>query len=148
MANRRKKDRPALTLFAYLAQTLGRPVQSDRDLLTLVEQRLPPQTVEALTSVGLSDAEVYRLVLPRRTLTHRLARREPLTQTESDRVVRVARITGLAQKVFADSAAALRWLRKPQRQFGGRRPLELLSTEVGARLVEEKLYQIDHGMAA
>jgi putative toxin-antitoxin system antitoxin component (TIGR02293 family) len=67
---------------------------------------------------------------------------------ESDRAVRLARITALAEEVFGSEEKAFRWLRKPKRRFGSRTPLEMLGTEAGARLVEEMLYQIDEGMAA
>jgi putative toxin-antitoxin system antitoxin component (TIGR02293 family) len=124
------------------------PVRSDQDLARLVEARLPVQAATALLAHGLRDAELYALVLPRRTLAHRRARAEPLTAEESDRLVRVARLTSLAETVFGDEQRAGRWLRKPKRSLDGRAPLEQLATEAGARLVEEALFRIDHGLAA
>ena len=56
---------------------------------------------------------------------------------ESDKVVRIARITALAEKVFGNEEKAFRWLRKPKRRFASRTPLEVLATEAGAQLVEE-----------
>jgi putative toxin-antitoxin system antitoxin component (TIGR02293 family) len=101
-----------------------------------------------LRSSGLTDEEIYSLVVPRRTLTHRRARREALSRDESDRVVRVARVLGLCVEVFGEPERGWRWLRAAKRQFRGRAPLDLLVTEAGARLVEELLYRIDEGMAA
>jgi putative toxin-antitoxin system antitoxin component (TIGR02293 family) len=123
-------------------------LKSDRDLVLLVEERLGTNAIEGLRRGGLSDEEIYTIVMPRRTLTHRRAKRESLSREESDRVVRVARIAALAEEVFADEDRAWRWLRAPKRQFQGRTPLQLLATEAGARLVEELLYRIDDGMAA
>jgi uncharacterized protein (DUF2384 family) len=48
----------------------------------------------------------------------------------------------------APDGRAGRWLRKPKRSLDGRAPLEQLATEAGARLVEEALFRIDHGLAA
>jgi putative toxin-antitoxin system antitoxin component (TIGR02293 family) len=123
-------------------------LKSDRDLVLLVEERLGTNAIEGLRRGGLSDDEIYTIVMPRRTLTHRRAKREALSREESDRVVRVARIAALAEEVFADEDRAWRWLRAAKRQFQGRTPLQLLATEAGARLVEELLYRIDDGMAA
>jgi putative toxin-antitoxin system antitoxin component (TIGR02293 family) len=123
-------------------------IESEKDLLRLVENRLSIQAIGALSKYGLTDSEIYTLIIPRRTLAHRKLKREPLSQEESERVVRVARIIALAETVFGDPAQALRWLRKPKRRFEGRTPLELLATETGARLVEEMLYQIDAGLFA
>ena len=123
-------------------------LRTDQDLLKLVEQRLPSRVVEALRQSGLTDDEVYALVVPRRTLTHRRARREALSRDESDRVVRVARVVALCGEVFGERERGWKWLRDAKRQFQGRSPVELLATEAGARLVEELLYRIDEGMAA
>lgn len=123
-------------------------LRSDRDLARLVEDRLPLTSVESLTNHGISDEEIYSFIVPRRTLVHRKSRHESLTHEESDRAVRIARITSLAEEVFGDDAKAARWLRKPKARFEGRAPLDLLKTEAGARLVEEFLLQLDYGFAA
>ena len=123
-------------------------LRSDLDLARLVDARLPLTSIESLSSHGMSDEEIYSFILPRRTLAHRKSRSEALTHDESDRAVRIARITSLAEEVFGEDAKAGRWLRKPKSRFDGRTPLEMLRTEAGARLVEEMLMQLDYGFAA
>jgi len=123
-------------------------LHSDSDLARLVEERLPLSSVDSLSENGLSDEEIYRYIVPRRTLVHRKSKREPLTHEESDRAVRIARISVLAEEVFGDDAKAARWLRKAKERFEGRTPLEVLRTEAGARLVEEMLLQLDYGVFA
>lgn len=136
-------------LFKRVQEILGvHRLRSDHDLLRLVEERLATGAIEGLRRSGLTDDEIYSLVVPRRTLTHRRARREALSREESDRAVRLARIAALAEQVFGDGERAWRWLRASKRQFHSRSPLQLVATEAGARLVEELLYQIDEGMAA
>lgn len=132
-----------------MQEILGiRRLKTDRDLVKLVEQRLPIHAIESLGRHGLTDEEIYGLVLPRRTLAHRRSRREALSRDESDRVVRLARIAALTEHVFGGPDRSWRWLRAPKRQLQGRSPLQLVATEAGARLVEELLYRIDEGMAA
>ena len=139
----------AATLYTRLGGKLGvSRIRSDRDLASLVEKQLPPETIRSLVSGGLSDAEAYRLIVPRRTLAHRVAKHQPLSKEESDKAVRVARIAALAEQVFGETERAWRWLRKPKRRFDGRTPVDMLATEAGARLVEELVFQIDDGMAA
>ena len=123
-------------------------LRTEQDLVTLVEQRLSSRAIDTLRQSGVTDEEIYSIVVPRRTLTHRRARREALSRDESDRVVRVARVVALCEKVFGERERSWRWLRSAKRQFQGRAPLQLLATEVGARLVEELLYRVDEGMAA
>lgn len=123
-------------------------LRSEKDLVKLVEEGLATDAIEGLRRSGMTDKEIFSLIVPRRTLTHRRARREALSPDESDKAVRLARMTALAEHVFGDRGRALPWLRIAKRQFGGRSPLQLMATEAGARLVEELLYRIDEGMAA
>lgn len=137
------------SLLKRVQQILGvQRLSSDQDLLKVVEDRLPTGSVEGLKRSGLTDDEIYLLIVPRRTLTHRRTRREALSREESDRAVRLARIAALAEHVFGDSTRGWHWLRGEKRQFQSRSPLQLMVTEAGARLVEELLYRIDEGMAA
>lgn len=137
------------TLLKRVQEMLGVPrLRSDQDLVKLVEDGLAIGAIEGLRRSGLTDEEIYSLIVPRRTLTHRRARREALSREESDRAVRLARIAALAEHVFGDSKRAWHWLRAGKRHFQGRSPLQLMVTEAGARLVEELLYRIDEGMAA
>ena len=139
---------PAL-FFRRIETKLGvNPLRSDKDLAKLVEQRLPLTVVDSLSRNGITDEEIYSLILPRRTLAHRKSRLELLTHEESDRAVRIARISSLAEEVFGEDLKAARWLRKPKSRFEGRSPFELLSSEAGARLVEEMLLQLDYGFTA
>lgn len=142
-------QREAAMFYRRIEGKLGvTTLRSDLDLARLVDARLPLTSVESLSSHGMSDEEIYSFILPRRTLAHRKSRSEALTHDESDRAVRIARITSLAEEVFGEDAKAGRWLRKSKSRFDGRTPLEMLRTEAGARLVEEMLMQLDYGFAA
>jgi putative toxin-antitoxin system antitoxin component (TIGR02293 family) len=135
--------------FRRMERKLGtRNLTSDNDLARLVEDRLPLTAVDSLSASGLTDDEIYTYIVPRRTLLHRKTKCEPLTHDESDRAVRIARISSLAEQVFGDDAKAGRWLRKPKQRFAGRTPMEVSRTEAGARLVEEMLLQLDYGIVA
>lgn len=52
-------------------------------------------------------------------------------------------VVELAGRVFGGAAMAAEWLEQPRLQLGGLTPMEVLSTEGGARRVEELLAQID-----
>lgn len=130
-------------------RVLHRLVRSDLDLIEVVRDGLPVETVEQLIErKALTREEVYRFIIPRRTLAHRKARHEPLSAEESDRATRIARVLALAADTFANEAKASGWLREPSPALGGRVPLDLLDTEGGARLVEQELVRIAHGIFA
>ena len=116
------------------------------------------ETVEAGLSVmtmanfvaasGIPLKDIFEVVIPARTLKHRKARKEPLTSDESDKLVRLIRVYDQAVQVLGDKEKALYWLSEPKRRFDGRAPIQMLRTDLGARMVEEMLGQIDYGMFA
>jgi putative toxin-antitoxin system antitoxin component (TIGR02293 family) len=112
-----------------------------------VHNRLSVEVVDRLLMEGMTKQEVS-LVLPARTLAHRRANGEALTIDESDHAVRLARVLAQAVSVFGDKIRALAWLRQSLKRFEGRTPLEMLVSDVGSRLVEEALIQIDEGFFA
>jgi putative toxin-antitoxin system antitoxin component (TIGR02293 family) len=123
-------------------------LRSDRDLAKLVQERLPTSVIQSLRETGLAEAEVQDLIISSKALAQREAAQQPLTKEESDRAVRVARIMSLTSHVFGEPERGWRWLRKSKRQFDGQTPMQMLGTEAGARVVEELIAQIEHGMGA
>ncbi|CCV06175.1 conserved hypothetical protein [Mesorhizobium metallidurans STM 2683] len=103
--------------------------------------------VEGLRQIGFSNDEIFQIVGPRRTLARRKERNETLTIAESDRVVRLERISAMADRVFGNHEKAQRWLRKRSRVLN-ETPINLMQSETGAVLVEEELHRIDHGIFA
>ena len=129
------------------AEALGGLPTSLHELRGRLEEGLPFPVLEAVRdTLGLSRAEVLSaLGITDRTLVRR-KKEERLHATESDRLFRLARIASLAVEVLEDVEKARRWLHKPNRALGGCVPLELVTTEIGARQVEELLLRIDHGV--
>lgn len=129
------------------SDSLGREVESELDLVRLVRSGLPPSALETVIDRGvLTRREAERLIIPRRTLAHRKSRGESLTTDESDKLARVVRVAALAEETFQSEEKAHGWLRDANRALGGERPIDLLETEGGARLVEQILGRIAHGV--
>jgi putative toxin-antitoxin system antitoxin component (TIGR02293 family) len=107
-----------------------------------------PAHVESLKERGFSSDELSRIVAPRRTLARRKELRQYLSAAESDRVLRLQRVSDMADRVFASPEKAQRWLRKENRALDRARPIDLLMSETGAHMVEQELHRIDFGMLA
>ena len=97
---------------------------------------------------GLRPADIYEVVLPARTLKHRKARNEPLSLDESDKLARLIRVFNQSVRTFGASDKAREWLNAPKKRFADRTPIQMLRTEIGGRMVEEMLGQIEYGMFA
>ncbi|MBU6422909.1 MAG: DUF2384 domain-containing protein [Chloroflexi bacterium] len=114
-----------------------------------MEAGLPYGSLEAvITRFRLSRGELAdALRLPPRTLARR-KREHRLRTDESDRLVRFARIAAEADRILGGEDKAGEWLRRPNGAFGGRRPLELLRTDLGTRQVEGVLGRIEFGVVS
>ena len=133
------------SLFSVLITQGG--MASDMDVVKLVHNRLPVSVIDRLIAEGVTKQEID-MIAPPRTIAHRRANAESLTVEESDRAVRLARIVAQTESVFGNKDKAMGWLRRPMKRFEGGSPIEMLTTEVGSRLVEEALVQIDEGFFA
>jgi putative toxin-antitoxin system antitoxin component (TIGR02293 family) len=131
---------------AHLGPLIGIAPTSDFNLAEIVESGLPLASLTQLRERGLTATELSDIVISPRTLKHRKARNEPLSQEETDRAVRVARIVALAEDVFGNHDKALLWLRSPDDRLASRTPLNMLQTESGGRLVESMLWALDEGI--
>jgi putative toxin-antitoxin system antitoxin component (TIGR02293 family) len=132
---------------ALIGEWLGvETPSSESDLLQIVEDRFTTGVINRLISLGLERAELDSVVIASRTLQHRRSRHEKLSVEESDRVLRIARVLSRAENTYGSRERALAWLRRPIQRLNNRSPRSLLTTETGARIVEDTLTQIDEGM--
>ena len=125
---------------------LKRRLSRNIDLQAAIREGFPQRVIEELMrAAGLSIKELAAcLDLSPRSLQRR--RREGrLARYESDRVYRLARIVALAKSSLGGRDAATRWLKRPNRALGGKAPLAVIDTELGARSVENVLGRIAFG---
>ena len=117
--------------------------------LAHIEAGVPLSAIAAFVAgSGIPMKDVYKIVIPARTLKHRREKKQTLTRDESDKLARLARVFDYAVRVFGEPDRAMRWLSRPKHRFDERTPIEMLHTETGARGVEEMIGQIEYGMFA
>jgi putative toxin-antitoxin system antitoxin component (TIGR02293 family) len=130
-------------------KVLGRGIRNEIEVEECVRQGLPLGVLDAiLEREVLHSSELYEWIIPRRTLAHRVKKKQRLSLEESNRISRVARIYALAVETFGDDDKARHWLRRPLRPLSGRTAMRMLETELGAHQVEILLGRIAHGIAA
>ena len=98
-------------------------------------------------SLDLSAKELAGLIqISPRTLARRKGHGR-LRPDESDRLVRVARVFGRAIDLFeGDAKGARTWLAKGNAALGGVSPLEMVTSEVGAREIDGLIGRLEHGV--
>ncbi len=122
--------------------------KGSRDAIEATRRGLDTGKIDELVKSGRANlAEIDRLVLPRKTLSHR-RKIGVLTPEQSDRLIRLVRVIAAAEETFGSQEKAARWLRRPTTALDGDAPISLLDTGEGSRQVEHLLARIDHGLAA
>ena len=155
-ASASKADTIAEPAAPYVVDQTGHPalggdlsrLANDGGVLDLVREGLPYSVLVELTvAIGVSQKDLARVVgIPATTLGRR-KRAGRLTPAESDRLVRIARLTDMVLALMrGDAAAARRWLNTPQDIFDDETPLHRASTETGGREVEQLIGRLRHGV--
>lgn len=118
-------------------------------LVQQIREGFPIEFVENLAKLaGVDLDELAELgVIPRRTLAHS-KQTQQFSPTQSDRAARFFRLFQKAKGTFGSEERAMHWLKRSTKPLQDNAPVSLLDTEEGARLVEDLLTRIDHGIAA
>lgn len=132
---------------AYVA-LLGLRTHDPAQLHLRVREGLSYEAFERLQRVlDLPASETTGLLqIPSRTLARRkeAGRLDP---DESDRLIRLARLVGLALQLFEGDLDETRsWLGTAQVALAGQTPLAFATTEIGAREVENLIGRLEHGI--
>lgn len=130
-------------------KVLKRRIRNLDELRGAVEAGLPYASLEAvIDKFGLGRQEAAAaLNLPQRTIARR-KKEQRLQADESDRLLRLARISAQAAATLGSEVKAAHWLRRPNRALGNRAPLDLIDSDIGTRQIEEILGRIEHGIVS
>ena len=116
--------------------------------LNAAKKGLPFSRLERLRDMlGLTLAETGAIIgMSPRTVARRNEEGR-LDLDESTRLMRVAQLIKQAMELLQNHEPSVRgWMTHEQWGLGGRRPIDLMRTEIGARAVETLLGQIAHGI--
>ena len=136
---------------AKIAQLLGlgRRITSVKQLDDQVSAGLPKASLAAVArhvyGASTDATALMQQVIPAATF-HR--RGDVLKPQEGERVERLARVIVTAEQVWDSPEDARVFLSTGHAMLGGKRPIEVALTELGARRVEQLLWSLFHGVAA
>jgi putative toxin-antitoxin system antitoxin component (TIGR02293 family) len=126
---------------------LKRDIRSLADLAEAVQRGLPKKAFEhAIGEIAGDEVERRRMIysfIPRATYQ----RRAKLSPEESQLAERLARVFATAEYVLDSKAGARHFMMGPHLLLDGKRPYDIAKTELGARRVEEILWQGAFGHA-
>ena|SRR6266478_4966003 len=136
--------------YASLGASLGiRETRIDA-LIEEVRAGLPFKALESFSAEsGIAVSEIAELIeLPDRTLARRKVIGR-LSSGESERLLRLSNVFQKAVGLFEGNVdAAVVWLKRPKKALGDKSPWTYLTTELGAREVEDLIGELEQGVFA
>jgi putative toxin-antitoxin system antitoxin component (TIGR02293 family) len=100
-----------------------------------------------ITLLHSRDFFEHALGMSQRTFQRsKLTPGKPLNREQSGRIWKFAEIVAKAIEVFGSQEEALAWLERPALGLEQRRPIDLLSTTAGVKLVEDLLGRLEYGV--
>jgi len=127
---------------------VGLRSQDPLEILKRVEKGLAFAALERFQrNSGWSTGDLAEAVGIKLRTLHRRKEEGRLAPDESDRLLRVSRVFGKALELFEGNVKAARqWLATQQSALGGKQPIVLARTDVGAREVEALVDRLEHGV--
>jgi putative toxin-antitoxin system antitoxin component (TIGR02293 family) len=127
---------------------LGSIIESDLEAHKLLNRGLPRAALSSLVDkihFITSDEASEALGMSLRTLQrHKNTPAEPLDVQQSGRAWKFAEILAKATHVLGSQGEAEKWLRRPAIGLDQQRPIDLLTTPAGVKLVEDYLGRLEY----
>lgn len=123
---------------------------SRADVHELIQTGLPTRSVSALVGGALllrSEQMLEAIGISLRTFQRfKVDRDGSLSSEQSDRAWRLSELLVKATELFGSRQEAERWFDTPAPALDRKKPIELMTSSVGARMVEQLLGRIEYGV--
>jgi putative toxin-antitoxin system antitoxin component (TIGR02293 family) len=136
------------------SHTVRHPLKTPLDVHEVLVRGLPSAALQRLVDnlvVIHSPASLEQAIgMSIRTIQRRKKRgaAKPLSREQSGRAWKFAEILAKATAVLGSQREAEQWLERPATGLDQRRPIDLLATPTGAKLVEDFLTRVEYGVYA
>jgi putative toxin-antitoxin system antitoxin component (TIGR02293 family) len=129
------------------AKTIGSP-ETELDFVPIIRKGFPFSVLESLRDrAKLSEETICgSLRIAKRTAARRKQQAARLKPTESELLLRLARVFAAATDVLGSEQKARQWLLAPNRALGGAAPIKLLDTGIGFQGAIDVLRRIEFGV--
>jgi putative toxin-antitoxin system antitoxin component (TIGR02293 family) len=131
--------------------TRNKPLQRGASLAQLhqlIGKGLPAKVIGKLEKIlGLSPPQSARLLAVSETSRKRFKQMptKRLDEASSDRIVRIVSTVAEAGEIFGDDDKAIAWFKTPSLALNGQQPLDLMTSDPGAKIVRDELTRIRYG---
>lgn len=134
------------TMFDHIGRLLNLKVTSEADLFRISQTGVSNTTFKR--AITVLDIPIG-LIGPETTMRRRLDENQRLKPSETERLLRVARVYAEAVSLFGDETAAKAWMNTPAEFVPDQpasTPAQLSAFDSGARLIEAKIKRTAYGI--
>jgi len=127
---------------------VGMPINSDFDVITLSNEGITKRSVESLVSyLGISKKAFAENILDTSVKTiERKKDTDKLGKQASSMVIEIAKVMEHALDVFEDEEKVKGWLNSPIWALRYQKPIDLMDTSTGLKMVDNILGRIEYGV--
>lgn len=127
---------------------IKRPIRHDYDLIELVKEGLPMESVAFLQrNLGFTNKEMsHILAISESTYQRRIRAKSTLTQDETEKAISLSEVYEKGIEVFEDKADFSYWLASRIPSLLNQRPVDMLDSMIGRKQVMNVLNAILHGI--
>lgn len=127
---------------------IKRPVRHEFDLIEIVKEGLPMESVAFLQSnFGFTNKEMsHILAISESTYQRRIRAKERMTQDETEKAISLSELYAKGVDVFRSASDFENWLQTSIPAMGNQRPTDMLDSMIGRQHVMDELNRIVHGI--
>lgn len=133
----------------YLGLSKSVQIRNDFDLITIIRKRLSRNNFNFVRDeLKMSQKEFSRTLKISEKTIQRYKEDELLNENVSEGLVEIAEIIAMGVEVLGNKSEFLDWLHSPVISLGSNKPVSLLDTHHGRKLLINELGRIEHGIYA
>jgi putative toxin-antitoxin system antitoxin component (TIGR02293 family) len=117
------------------------------DLVKLSRNGLLKQSVTNMAAkFGITQEKICELLHMSARNFQRIKETSPLDIYTSEQTIEMAHVYSKAYQIFSNEEAIKQWFQTPNYALGNQKPLDLLDTSFGVKMVSDVLGRIEHGI--
>ncbi len=121
--------------------------QNEMDLVNLTRNGILKQSVTKMAAnFGITQEKICELLHMSTRNFQRIKDNTPLDIYTSEQTIEMANVYSKAHLIFVNDEAVKQWFQTSNYALGNQKPLDLLDTSFGVKMVSDVLGRIEHGV--
>ncbi|MCK5673493.1 MAG: DUF2384 domain-containing protein [Spirochaetales bacterium] len=139
----------AETVPIYLGLSKSVRIRNEMDLITIIRNRLSRNNFDFVRGeLKMSLKEFSNTLRISEKTIQRYKRDELLNENVTEGLIEIAEIIAMGVEVLGNKSEFLDWFHSPVISLGSNKPVSLLDTHHGRKLILNELGRIEHGIYA